>query len=269
MANPFLQILNPFLGKQAFQSFFRKLYYLSLRGMNYSSTSKYHQNGEDHVLRRINQFYGQKEELVIFDVGANVGDYSSLIFNIFGDKNYNVHAFEPVKSTFGELSGRITSDNFHLNNLGLSSEEKKIQIHYDTDASKLSSVYKRKLDHTAIGFDKTETIKVSTIDLYSEQNNIEKIEFLKVDVEGHELEVFKGAVSMIESKSIDFIQFEFGGTNIDSRTYFKDLYYALGPSFKLYRIVRDGLVPIDQYSEIHEVFQSCNYLAIRKEIDFR
>jgi hypothetical protein len=112
--------------------------------------------------------------------------------------------------------------------------------------------------------DITEEIKLTTIDLYCKKNNIEQIHFLKLDIEGHELNALNGAKNMIEKGKIDFIQFEFGGCNIDSRTYFQDFYYILKDKYKIYRILKDGIYELPDYKETYEIFITINYLAIRR-----
>jgi hypothetical protein len=84
-----------------------------------------------------------------------------------------------------------------------------------------------------------------------------------MDVEGNELNILNGAKRMIENDSIDFIQFEFGGCNIDSRTFFQDFFYLLKERYRIYRILKNGLYPIDSYSEKYEIFITTNYLAQR------
>ena len=69
---------------------------------------------------------------------------------------------------------------------------------------------------------------------------------------------------MLENHKVDFIQFEFGGRNIDSRTYFQDFYYLLKEDYYIYRIVKDGLYKIERYKEMYEAFITTNYLAERK-----
>ena len=54
---------------------------------------------------------------------------------------------------------------------------------------------------------------------------MEDIDLLKLDVEGHELEVLRGGVRMFAQRRVKMVSFEFGGCNIDSRTYFRDFYY--------------------------------------------
>ncbi len=60
------------------------------------------------------------------------------------------------------------------------------------------------------------------------------------------------------------VQFEFGGTHIDSRTFFCDLYDALGPEFHIHRILRDGLRPLGAWSEYSEILRLGNYLAMHR-----
>lgn len=64
-----------------------------------------------------------------------------------------------------------------------------------------------------------------------------------MDVEGHELDVLAGANEMISSGSIEYITFEFGGANIDSRIFFQDYYYFFDHyGYTIYRILpRKGL----------------------------
>ena len=112
--------------------------------------------------------------------------------------------------------------------------------------------------------DKSEEIKLSTLDVYCSANKIDRIHFLKLDIEGHELKALNGAKRMIDSKNIDIIQFEFGGANIDSRTYFQDFFYLLKDNYSIYRIVKDGLFEMPIYKETYEVFLTINYLAVRK-----
>ncbi len=69
---------------------------------------------------------------------------------------------------------------------------------------------------------------------------------------------------MLGSGAVDFIQFEFGGCNIDSRTYFQDFYYLLNDRYKISRILKDGLYPISRYKEMYEAFTTTNYLAEKK-----
>lgn len=252
-----------FFGKKAFQNFFKKLHRISLIGMNYSSARKYGDNGEKNVLKMFKKKFPLQDSLVIFDVGANLGVYSQYILKLFKDLSYELYSFEPSRSAYEQLSKSIGSrSNIHLENQGLSNQTGDLELFFDKQASPLASVYPRDLKHTLIDFDKKEIIQVITLDRFCQDRKIDVIHFLKLDVEGHELAVLEGSKDLLAQGAIHCIQFEFGGCNIDSRTYFKDLFGLLNKDFSIYRIVRDGLVPIETYDEKLEIFQSCNFLAV-------
>lgn len=106
--------------------------------------------------------------------------------------------------------------------MGLSNEPSTQTLFFDKKTSELASLYKRELTHYNIDMSQTEEVKLTTLDLYCTKNNITKIDLLKLDVEGHEINALKGGTEMINSDKVSIIQFEFSGCNIDSRTYFQD-----------------------------------------------
>jgi len=70
---------------------------------------------------------------------------------------------------------------------------------------------------------------------------------------------------MLRAGAIHWIQFEFGGCNIDSRTYFRDFFDLLNPQYDVYRLLRNGLFPIRSYHETQEVFTTTNFIAILRD----
>jgi hypothetical protein len=111
----------------------------------------------------------------------------------------------------------------------------------------------------------SERIEVQTIDSFCEKQQIDRIDFLKMDVEGHEMAVLRGAKSMLDANRISMIQFEFGPPNISSQTYFYDFWSLLSEKFDIYRIVPRGIARIGYYGEHREIFLNINYLAILRE----
>jgi len=104
-------------------------------------------------------------------------------------------------------------------------------------------------------------IPVTRIGAFCESNGIEQIDFLKLDVEGHELKILIGASNMLRSGRVKFIQFEFGSCNIDSRTYLRDFFELLGHEYRIYRILNRGLCPMNEYNDSYEIFKLTNCLA--------
>ncbi len=259
-----MNLLNTLLGKKGLQLIFERLQRLSLKGMNYGRASDYQHNGESEALKRIQNMI-QTESAVLFDVGANKGAFTKSIVETWKGRRYLLYSFEPSRKTFEMLQNSIPkSAQVHLVNLGLGDKPGQVDLFSDKEGSGLASVYPRDLSYHQINFSNHETIEVTTLDLYCEQNKIVSIDFLKLDVEGHELAVLKGGKKMFEQGKVKIVQFEFGGCNIDSRTFFRDYYNFFKNNFDLYRILSNGLQPIQTYSEKLEVFLSANYLAVRK-----
>jgi hypothetical protein len=69
---------------------------------------------------------------------------------------------------------------------------------------------------------------------------------------------------MLAEGRISSIQWEFGGTNIDSRTFFRDFFYLLNDQYRIFRVVKDGIHPVVRYREALEIFDTVNYFAERR-----
>ena len=86
---------------------------------------------------------------------------------------------------------------------------------------------------------------------------------MKVDVEGHELEVFKGAQEMLAHKSIKRIQFEYGGCNIDSRVLLKDLFdFFQSYGYSLFKLFPHELRHVPRYDQRLENFQYQTWVVL-------
>ena len=70
---------------------------------------------------------------------------------------------------------------------------------------------------------------------------------------------------MLEGR-IDYIQFEFGGCNIDSRTFFIDFWNLLSQTYVFYKIMPTKLIPVKTYDETREIFVCSNFLLERKNL---
>src|SRR6267378_2116436 len=99
------KLLTPRLGKQKHQIFFEALYKMSLAGMNIGGGAHVADSGELnalHYIRRRLEAPNKPTDLVLVDVGANIGDYSLLLKEVFGAKAI-VHSFEPSGKTYSKL----------------------------------------------------------------------------------------------------------------------------------------------------------------------
>lgn len=255
-------IKNKYAGKVRYNNLWEYLFKISLMGMNIGGGDIPELSGETNLLR-ILSYEIDTTEPVLFDVGANVGKYTVLLKKHF--PNSMVYCFEPSARTYDILHSNITQyEGVQAENIGLGENDGEATLFYDYEGSGIASLYNRHLEQYEIHLNATEKVKIMTLDGYCIRNGITHIDFLKLDVEGNEYSVLKSANNMLDG-NIDFIQIEFGGTYIDSRVFFRDFWELLSDKYDVYRIMKDGIVNIEGYSEMLEVFCCTNYLFASKE----
>ena len=259
------QIVVRTIARRQFQGIFERMHLLSLAGMNIGHGGEVGGSEQYALSLLLNREMPCSNQFVVFDVGANVGQFAQLATKVLRGSQHNVYCFEPSASTFQKLTHNLVGmANIRLNNFGLGERTEIVTLFSDKDRSVLASVYQRNLAHHGIAFDRTEQVELRMLDDYCESSGIEHIHYLKLDVEGHELKVLKGASRMLSANAIDLIQFEFGGCNVDSRTFLRDFFELLHPSFWIYRLLQNCIYHLREYREINEVFVTTNFLAVRR-----
>jgi FkbM family methyltransferase len=200
---------------------------------------------------------------IAVDIGGNLGDYSATLRE--KSSNLKIYIFEPSATNLKKLNDRYKSDSLiDVYPYAISNFTGSSTLHTNELGSGLASLSKRRLDHFELTMDITESIEVIRFeDFWIQQMNSKNIDIVKIDIEGHELEALKGFGRAINN--IRAIQFEFGGCNIDSKTYFQDFYYFFKKNnYLIYRITPIGLEKIKLYKEELEFFSTTNYIAINK-----
>jgi FkbM family methyltransferase len=202
---------------------------------------------------------------VIFDVGANEGDWTAAATHLNHQGAY--HCFEPSIATFEKLRERGLPTNVRLNNSALGQATGEVQLYVFGDTSVLNSFYPRAgLSQVA---ERVEEVSVTTLDDYALANSIDFVDFLKLDVEGHEYSVLRGAERMLRERRIGMIQLEYGGTQIDARVFLKDIFGLLivpPCSYKAHKLFPTWLEPVERYSQDLDNFQYSNWVFVNPEI---
>jgi FkbM family methyltransferase len=161
-----------------------------------------------------------REGMIVFDVGAHVGELT-LLFSRFVGGVGRVHAFEAGNDAFGRLAavcGAARRRNATLNHVALAEAEGTVRLHvYDEDHLAWSTRAARPLESYGIAAKPvaTEEVAATTVDAYCGRNGIGRIDLLKIDVEGAEMQVLMGARRMLEAKRVRCVTFEFGQTTFD------------------------------------------------------
>jgi FkbM family methyltransferase len=199
------------------------------------------------------------------DVGANVGDWSIAFINSFpGIQIYSyepqVTAFEKLRETFEKLN----LENIHAVRAALvPNSTGEVTLFKDIDGSGLASMYPRRLEHFDIEFSLVEIVPTQSFSDVAKSVDNQKVNVLKLDIEGGELYLLE-AIFDESDFEFDLIQFEFGGCNIDSRTFFQDFWYLFHKrGYEIYRITPSGLYRLDRYLESYETFKTTNFIAVK------
>lgn len=152
------------------------------------------------------QLKGQMDDKVFIDVGANVGTYTLVLAPIFKHS----YAFEPNKHIYNIMCGNVAlynlSDKTTLVNMGLSDANEELNYTYfdelgggnsfaKENGDKVANTIEHRFDWYRDDFVHTEKLQVKTLDSF----NIKNVGLMKIDVEGFELNVLKGAVETIKA----------------------------------------------------------------------
>jgi FkbM family methyltransferase len=201
----------------------------------------------------------------VFDVGANVGDWARLALQV--NPRARLYCFEPSAFTFAKLTANAFPANVSCHNLGFGPEAGAATLHVFDEGSGMNSIYPRTGLEDGWNIappSKTETIRIDTLDAFCAAQAIDRVDFLKMDVEGHELGVLNGAAGLFGRRAIGAVQFEYGGCNIDSRTFMKDFFeFFQVRGYTLHKIYPDRLLPVARYDQRLDNFQHQNWVAMR------
>lgn len=245
----------------------KKIYGLSMM-LDNCGNCNFNKNGEQKFIHELFSDLKTKTQINLFDIGGNVGDYTQMLSEGARqiNQNFTIHVFEPTQYCYDKLSNRFDDKRIILNKLACSDSNGVGEIYYDTKGSGLASMYKRNLKMYNNELSMKEQINTKRLDEYIEQNKINYIDFIKVDVEGNEMRVFNGMGKYLSPDFVDYIQFEYGGANLDSMTSLMNFYELFeSKGFVLAKVMPRGL-QIRDYEPFLENFEYSNYVAISKRL---
>lgn len=137
----------------------------------------------------------------ILDVGANVGQAALRFREEF--PHAAIHCFEPVRATFATLEKNVGSRGCQCHPLAMGSRAERRTM-YVRRTTTMSSLI------VPAEYASAEEVDVRTVDEWSRGNAIDSIDVLKIDTEGHDLEVLAGASGLLEKGVIRFVVAEVG-----------------------------------------------------------
>ena len=233
---------------------------------------------------------------IIFDVGCNRGAYIKTILDL-NRGPITIYGFEPAPEVFSLLCYNLANAKFlrledwhnlqsqerekyaqpaamfshgtyqiNLFNCAVGAKNGKIPFFYfDKNglATELSGTYLRPLVVSQVGAYKKFIVPCCTIDSFCAEHNIRHIDLLKIDTEGAEFDVIKGATTMLQHKAIDAIQFEYGGAYQDAQITLENVYTHLQNfGYAIFKLCDNEFLPMYTFKKEHEDFCYVNFLAV-------
>jgi FkbM family methyltransferase len=185
----------------------------------------------------------------IFDIGANVGLYSLLAAR--SNPSAQIHAFEPTAAANELLRTNIALNGFRnitVNNCGIGrdSGEGLLRECRGLDNTNEGMNYIARDESHSQPTDRA--VAIVSLDDYCRANGIDRIDLMKMDIEGGEYDALRGARDLLEGKSIGCLFVEFMGWAAERSNHstadLKELLLEAG--YVLYRLGKKGLLPIER-----------------------
>jgi len=200
-----------------------------------------------------------KPGMVFMDIGANMGQYSLLASKIVGPAGA-VHSFEPSPTMYPWLARNVrlnNARNIHTNRLGLSDCEKTVTLYLSTPENQGATSMQPQYNFSG----KTAEVQCVALDGYLAQQGIRKVDAMKIDVEGAELEVFRGAEKLLTGQQRPgmVIEFEEGCQRRFGSSCAKLAAHLTDRGYKLMTIRPSGL---ESYQLEHSRAYTLNVLAV-------
>jgi FkbM family methyltransferase len=201
------------------------------------------------------------DQPVVLDCGANMGAWTEGVRSGLGHDRGCWLLVEPM-AEYADKLRRLS--NVSVVEAAVGEAAATMQMYVPNRPSGWMSLHPRGDSFARDQHFGTRDVQVLKLDDLLKDNEVDHVDFLKMDLEGHELFAMRGARSYLEQHRISALSFEFGSANVNSRTFFRDAWDLLDPlGYELHRIVPGGrTVRISRYDETLEFFRGAtNYVA--------
>lgn len=212
------------------------------------------ESGERWLVLRVATF-GER----FVDVGANVGDWLGMAREARAGRPFAAIAFEPSRSAFAELQRRFGDDpQIALHDVALGAAPESRPFFEEEKAGKGSSLV---ADFVRTAGSRR-TITISTLDAALRDAGWDRVDLVKIDAEGYDLHVMRGAHEAIAARTIAVLQFEYNRAWQLAGDTLRGAYYVLEDAgYRIFVLKREGLYTLD-YLRYEEYFEYTNFVAI-------
>lgn len=240
------------------------LFNLAVRGLGVGNMG--HLSGEEAWLRRLSKDARlQASGVVLVDIGANEGSYSAALRRLF--PRARIIAFEPHPATVGRLRARLGQTvEIHALAVGAQPGRSPLWDYAREGGSSHASLVPGVIERIHGAPAAAVEVTVTSLDSFFHNEQLGRIDLLKIDVEGSEIECLRGAQGLIGAGRIDRVQFEFNTMHLASRVFFRDFMECL-PGFSFFRLLPYGWVEIDRNDPLRQhLYDIQNIVALSPRI---
>jgi len=223
-------------------------------------------NGESALQRWILRFSQAGEQIHVADVGANVGRWSKSMLAAASkagrETDVRLHAFEPDSRAFAQLAEALDGRSASLSKAALSDRQGTTLFYVVAPAAGTNSLYPVPEANPVA----QENVVTTTLDSYAEQSGVAGFALVKIDAEGHDLAVLRGARTLLAEHRIAVAQFEYNHRWILGRFYLRDAFeFLLALGYRVGKVTPRGVEFYPAWDSDLETFVEGNYVACDPE----
>jgi len=219
-------------------------------------------NGETLVQETVIAHTVPGTKLVAADVGAHTGQWTNQLLARARGRDLAVHAFEPDSSTAALFRQNVTDGGVTLNVEALSDKPGTAEISVYAAGMGINAL----VPDSALPASYREPVRLTTFDDYCRERSLDEVSLMKIDAEGHDLFVLRGAASMFAGQKIAVAQFEYNHRWIWSRVFLRDVFEFAGQcGYRLGKVTQRGIEFYAAWDKELEKFQEGNYVLCRAD----
>lgn len=225
-------------------------------------------NGETLLQRWVLALAPTGGKVCVVDVGANIGRWSEAMIRAAERAgridDLDLHAFEPSSYTFAHLLLALGGQRVILHRVALGDQCGASTLHVAAPGAGTNSLHR---PSGAMDQVPTEEVEVTTLQDFVEVTGLNHVTLVKIDTEGHDLAVMRGARALLEQRRISVVQFEYNHRWVYSQSFLSDAFDLLRPfGYCLGKLTPRGVEFYPGWDPDLETFVEGNYVACSPEI---